>query len=789
MSRIADILIRAIDTLTPTDERDLQSGFSILEDTVKDLGSSIGPAGRGSRVSFGSVVADNGLTLFNPKTGYMTAYMSPEGDFSLGYDISRAAYTSFKVLSNDTYYNEETLGYGDVLLGDNSSGKANLLWDRSTGRLNFRGGTTVNAYIDSDGYLTATGATITGTITATAGAIGGWSIAASTISSSNITLDSSNDYIEVGSSPLTIHGGTGSIYSYNYASGVSGWYLGGGDDYAEFQNVLVRGELVSTVFTTSEIQATGGTLAVTKKVGKNHAQFTTPTTSTTIRISNDGGGSTCSFANADIVRVKTGTTDFWGNLSAKSQQSDYAEFTLSNMSGTTGAVIRPGTALLGYDSTSGGSIYLSADSAVGEAANMSILTHGVSPWNDEDLMVRIGNLYGSYGAGLNDYWGFAVGDYSSGDYLSYNADGSGAFVLSAADGAVTIDNASGITLQATTAYLEDQTITFHDTGASLDVARLYSIADSSNDLILMSRGGTIRNAQVTVQAETDGDGMDSTISIFAAAGTTSPEYATLAVIADDGAGINQVKSTVPVYQTTDGSGGGYYAGASNDVQWYRGAANAWRTPDSLVVDGGIDVGGTAPATGWIKTTQGIRVLKDGSAGGLYAGASYDVQWYRSAANLWRTPDSVQIDTDLQVNGNLDVSRSSTVHTGLIYVPLDSYLTSTSFDGDSFSSVSKTKIDMSSVFSITDTASISAYHIQVFCRDSGSDSTSSYGVVLWNNNTNQYGEWVSCSGLANDAIARGMVIVPADASGDIYYQFVASGTSTLDVWIRVMGYFV
>jgi hypothetical protein len=48
-----------------------------------------------------------------------------------------------------------------MLLGDNSSGAANLFWDRSDGRLKFRGGTAVQAYVDTDGALTAGGGDVT----------------------------------------------------------------------------------------------------------------------------------------------------------------------------------------------------------------------------------------------------------------------------------------------------------------------------------------------------------------------------------------------------------------------------------------------------------------------------------------------------------------------------------------------------------------------------------------------------------------------------------------------------
>jgi hypothetical protein len=46
---------------------------------------------------------------------------------------------------------------GDVLLGDNSASKANLLWDKTAGKLLFRGGTTAQVEIGTDGKLSAGG--------------------------------------------------------------------------------------------------------------------------------------------------------------------------------------------------------------------------------------------------------------------------------------------------------------------------------------------------------------------------------------------------------------------------------------------------------------------------------------------------------------------------------------------------------------------------------------------------------------------------------------------------------
>jgi len=121
-----------------------------------------------------------------------------------------------------------------------------------------------------------------------------------------------------------------------------------------------------------------------------------------------------------------------------------------------------------------------------------------------------------------------------------------------------------------------------------------------------------------------------------------------------------------------------------------------------------------------------------------------------------------------------------------YVPLTTPLTSTSWNGDSYSTTAKTKIDLSSVFSAP--AGIKAIEVYVALRDSGSDGAETWMILAPNDTANQ-GKYFACSGLSNDEYAREGNIVPCDANGDIYYQINASGSGTMDVWIEIWGYWV
>ena len=92
-----------------------------------------------------------GIYLRDPSTGYKTVELQLDGDAFFGNNLANAADTSLIIFSNNQTYNSESMGAGDVLMGDNSASKANLLWDKSAGQVKFRNSTTTNLYIDTDG--------------------------------------------------------------------------------------------------------------------------------------------------------------------------------------------------------------------------------------------------------------------------------------------------------------------------------------------------------------------------------------------------------------------------------------------------------------------------------------------------------------------------------------------------------------------------------------------------------------------------------------------------------------
>ena len=121
-----------------------------------------------------------------------------------------------------------------------------------------------------------------------------------------------------------------------------------------------------------------------------------------------------------------------------------------------------------------------------------------------------------------------------------------------------------------------------------------------------------------------------------------------------------------------------------------------------------------------------------------------------------------------------------------FVPLTTPLTSTSWDGDSFSTTAKTVIDLSAVFGVP--AGVKAVDIKIMLRDSGSASYAAL-IILGPDNTSYRGKAFQCGGLPSNYIDRSSAIVSCDANGDIYYQIDASGSGTMDVWLEIWGYWI
>jgi hypothetical protein len=129
-----------------------------------------------------------------------------------------------------------------------------------------------------------------GFVSATSGKIGGWNVGANSISSSNLNISS-----------------TGLLETSDYASGFKGWRISSQDNgFAEFENVRIRGTLKTAVFEKETVNAVGGQLYI--------ANSTTITGShdvgvsdTTIQLANASG-----FAAGEVLTIKKVTATGFG---------------------------------------------------------------------------------------------------------------------------------------------------------------------------------------------------------------------------------------------------------------------------------------------------------------------------------------------------------------------------------------------------------------------------------------------------------------------------------------------
>lgn len=112
----------------------------------------------------------------------------------------------------------------------------------------------------------------------------------------------------------------------------------------------------------------------------------------------------------------------------------------------------------------------------------------------------------------------------------------------------------------------------------------------------------------------------------------------------------------------NGSGGGVFGGASSDVQWYRNAADVWRTPDNVTIDGSLT------ATGGILVDSAGGAFVDVNTGSSLsgfklAGIQFIYQGGMGVAGACTTPTTTW--TNGSLIGQFDVGTSCTGITTIV----------------------------------------------------------------------------------------------------------------------------
>ena len=138
--------------------------------------------------------------------------------------------------------------------------------------------------------------------------------------------------------------------------------------------------------------------------------------------------------------------------------------------------------------------------------------------------------------------------------------------------------------------------------------------------------------------------------------------------------------------------------------------------------------------------------------------------------------------DTSANTSNKISRENLTGWHFLTTPL----TSTSWDGDSYSTTAKTLIDLSEVFGVP--AGVKGILVRLVARDSGS-SAGYCQLGLSPNSADSVAVQAYLHGVPNDVYVSVNGIVPCDGNGDVYYLIAASGTGTLDAFIEIWGYWL
>lgn len=139
----------------------VQEAERLMQTAIREVQGVIGPHGSVTRLQAGGVNISPGGGVSVFEDGVLKTTIYPDGNFRAGANVEDPTTTSFCVFVNEQTYNNETMGAGDLLIGDNTAATSNVKYDASDGQLQFRYGTTIQAYMDTDGSLKAGAGVVT----------------------------------------------------------------------------------------------------------------------------------------------------------------------------------------------------------------------------------------------------------------------------------------------------------------------------------------------------------------------------------------------------------------------------------------------------------------------------------------------------------------------------------------------------------------------------------------------------------------------------------------------------
>lgn len=298
----------------------------------------------------------------------------------------------------ETLIKQTLLNYNGILrVGSVASNEAFIV-DTDGIRLGGTEPTAAVFRVEKDGTLTASSATITGAITATSGAITG-SVTVGSVSGGYILIDGSNKLIK----------------SSNYVAGSVGWmvdYLGN----AEFENVIIRGSLKTTVFEKDVVSAVGGQVIVTNADVLDSDM--TALDASTLTISGES-----SFSVNDILLIKDGVDTEYLRVTSVASAPTYS--VTRDLAGAYSANTNPawktGTAVVVQGSSDGASTYSGGYlRMIGSGTNSprySVFKRTGAAYNAVTEYIGLGNLNGLLDYVADEY-GIAIGTTDA--YMAYD---------------------------------------------------------------------------------------------------------------------------------------------------------------------------------------------------------------------------------------------------------------------------------------------------------------------------------------------------------------------------------
>ena len=457
--------------------------------------------------------------------------------------------------------------------------------------------------ITQAGILNATGANISGTLTATTGVIGGWTINTTNLSATGIVLDSLNERIQVGSSaPILIDGINKRIQSDNYVSGAfgSGFHLD--SNLLEVGNIACRGMFRTATFTKDVVNVIAGSFVVAPNGDTLDADMTSADNST---LTTKG---TVTLLVNDILRMKesdgSSVDDEWLIVTNTSSAPTYTVLRdrAGNYSSNAKPAWKKGAAVVDYGQSGAGGVYMTASDV--NAPYLSVFDHTGSPWSSINTRLRLGNLNGYLGY-ATDVYGIAIGD--STNNLKYDPSNG-------------LRIAGNITLGSTNSIKGGQTA--YNTGQGFwmgyDSGKYkMSLGNPSGDYMYWDGSHLILNGTITFT------GGSLPWSLITNDGHKPADDATVG--ATWGVNLGGIPTTL-----TTPSGAGLYLSATN-LGFFNGSA--WKT--YMDASGNFFLGGTGGALQWDATNNILNISGNVSASTIDIGGNDATSFHVDInGNMW-----------------------------------------------------------------------------------------------------------------------------------------------------------